>query len=359
MRSADFFDAAKWPNATFKSTKVEKGDGNEAQGHRRPDDPRRHQARRARRDAQQGRRGPQRRAEDRLRRDDHDQAQRIRRGEVHPERQRRRRHPHHDRSAVPQAEDAKRMIVERPAAARGEVSAGWLHSRHTFSFGHYHDPQWMGFGPLRVINEDIVAPRRRLPAAPAREHGNPQRRVVRRARAPRQHRRRGRAAPGRSPMDERRPRHRAQRIQRVAKSPVHFLQIWIQPDRLNAQPAYEQRAFDPAARGAAGTSRLARWRGGGACRCASRPGCARCAWRRRSGRRRAGSRASYWLHVATGDVASTAARCRRAMRWASSTKPATPAGRSRRRHRRRAAVRPAGLTTATRAAAKLAARAPA
>ena len=50
------------------------------------------------------------------------------------------------------------MIVERPGNARGNVRAGWLDSRHTFSFGHYHDPQWMGFGPLRVINEDRVAP---------------------------------------------------------------------------------------------------------------------------------------------------------------------------------------------------------
>ena len=50
------------------------------------------------------------------------------------------------------------MIVERLASSRGQVSAGWLDSRHTFSFGHYHDPAWMGFGPLRVINEDRVAP---------------------------------------------------------------------------------------------------------------------------------------------------------------------------------------------------------
>ena len=50
------------------------------------------------------------------------------------------------------------MIVERPAAGRGAVRTGWLDSRHTFSFGHYHDPEWMGFGPLRVINEDRVAP---------------------------------------------------------------------------------------------------------------------------------------------------------------------------------------------------------
>jgi redox-sensitive bicupin YhaK (pirin superfamily) len=50
------------------------------------------------------------------------------------------------------------MIVERPGSARGAVRAGWLDSRHTFSFGQYHDPQWMVFGPLRVINEDRVAP---------------------------------------------------------------------------------------------------------------------------------------------------------------------------------------------------------
>ena len=50
------------------------------------------------------------------------------------------------------------MIIERPAAARGTVDLGWLRSRHSFSFGHYHDPAWMGFGPLRrAFREDRAA----------------------------------------------------------------------------------------------------------------------------------------------------------------------------------------------------------
>ena len=50
------------------------------------------------------------------------------------------------------------MILERPASARGQSRADWIDSRHTFSFSRYYDPQWMGFGPLRGINEDVVAP---------------------------------------------------------------------------------------------------------------------------------------------------------------------------------------------------------
>jgi redox-sensitive bicupin YhaK (pirin superfamily) len=154
------------------------------------------------------------------------------------------------------------MIVERPSAARGAVKTGWLDSRHTFSFGHYHDPEWMGFGPLRVINEDRVAPGAGFPP---HHHANMEilSYVLSGALAHRDS-----ASVLRQALDERdqqdvlRPGelqwmsagHGIEHSEFNASQaePVHFLQIWIQPDRVNAAPAYAQRAFDRQAR-------LGRW----------------------------------------------------------------------------------------------------
>jgi len=140
------------------------------------------------------------------------------------------------------------MVVERPAAQRGEVLLGWLRSRHTFSFGHYHDPAWMGFGPLRVINDDTVAPGGGF--APHR-HANMEIVSVVLAGALAHRDSAGHQGVVRAgDVQWMSAGHGIEHSEYNGSDaePVHFLQVWIQPDRLNAQPAYDQRHFDPAAR---------------------------------------------------------------------------------------------------------------
>ncbi|MEO5565181.1 MAG: pirin family protein [Luteimonas sp.] len=140
------------------------------------------------------------------------------------------------------------MIIERPGSARGVVDAGWLQSRHTFSFGHYHDPQWMGFGPLRVINEDRVAP---AAGFPQHHHANMEilSYVLSGALEHRDNAGGGGVLhPGELQWMSAGHGIDHSEFNASATEPVHFLQVWIQPDRVNAPPAYAQRTFDPALR---------------------------------------------------------------------------------------------------------------
>ena len=140
------------------------------------------------------------------------------------------------------------MILERPSAARGEVELGWLHSRHTFSFGHYHDPAGMGFGALRVINDDTVAPGGGF--SPHR-HANME--IVSVVLSGALAHRDSTGTEGVIRAGDVQWMSAGHGIEHSEYNgsdaePVHFLQVWIQPDRLNAAPAYRQAFFDPEAR---------------------------------------------------------------------------------------------------------------
>ena len=137
------------------------------------------------------------------------------------------------------------MIIERPSGARGRVQAGWLDSRHTFSFGQYYDPAWMGFGALRVINEDRVAPGAGFP--PHRHANMEILSYVLGGALSHQDSSGGGGVIRPGELQWMSAGHGVEHSEfnASASEPVHFLQIWLQPDRLNAAPAYAQREATP------------------------------------------------------------------------------------------------------------------
>lgn len=138
------------------------------------------------------------------------------------------------------------MIDIRPAETRGLTSLGWLSSRHSFSFGNYYDTRRMGFGPLRVINEDRVEP-----GAGFDTHGHRDMEIVSYVLdGALEHKDSiGTGSvirPGEVQLMSAGTGIRHSEFNHSRSEPVHFLQIWLLPRAQGLKPGYEQKAFAPA-----------------------------------------------------------------------------------------------------------------
>ena len=130
-----------------------------------------------------------------------------------------------------------------PSKERGETSISWLKSRHSFSFGGYHNPSRMGFGKLRVLNDDIVAAGKGFGSHPhnnmeivtivllgALEHKD--------------------SSGGHGIMKKGDVQHMSAGLGVVhsefnhsKEHPSHFLQVWVEPKEANITPNYNQKSF--------------------------------------------------------------------------------------------------------------------